>query len=303
MGLIFQKDEDKRMERSEENFELVSLGIDDYKLKSSKELKSVVVEVTERDLKVLNFILEMKFSSAEEVYLSFFEKTYSGQAARNIGWAKKRLLQLERGGYLKSVYLASRTRRFYVATRKAFLLLSDKFPSKNFSAYQNSIDSRFFNHDWLVLKSRLQIESLHPGVTWISEKQIKRSPEFAFGLRGNHAPDGLYVLPNGQMFAFEMEIAQKGSRIYREKIRRYVSLLRDEKNRALGFKGVHYVVARPTAEAILRYESRIFTEYFKIESLSSFMGDHANTSLEASDYKVAKGIVGDSAKHRLAGAM
>ncbi len=77
--------------------------------------------------------------------------------------------------------------------------------------------------------------------------------------------------------------------------------LRDEKNKALGFKGVHYVVAKSTAENILREQAEIWPEFFKIESLPSFMNEPTNDSFEASDFKVAKSKVGESAELKLVG--
>ncbi len=60
------------------------------------------VELVARDLEILEFILDMKFAGGSEVFTKFFSRVGNDQEATSTKWAKKRLMQLERGGFLRS---------------------------------------------------------------------------------------------------------------------------------------------------------------------------------------------------------
>ena len=79
--------------------QLAMSGVFENAQEKSKSAKSVVL--TDRDFEVLEFIMDMKFAGVDEVFEKFFKVTLSNEPAKSSLWAKKRLMQLEQGKFLK----------------------------------------------------------------------------------------------------------------------------------------------------------------------------------------------------------
>ena len=234
-----------------------------------KNVRKQEVELTERDLRILEFVLEMKFSNAESIFQKFFKITFSGLEATSLGWTRKRLLQLERAGFLKTTYAFSEGTRYYLATRKAYEALSFYFPQSSFCYPLAQIDHRTFAHDKFILEYRVELEKRNSNCFWVSERMLKANPEFAFGLEGRYAPDATYMLSQREMVAFELEISLKAKSRYREKVRKYVYAIRNSKTSSIPLSKVHFVVLTDSVEKILKAETRIYPDYFQIERISS----------------------------------
>lgn len=259
-----------------------------------KKVRKQEVELTERDLRILEFCLEMKFSNAETIFQKFFKVTSMGTESTSVAWTKKRLLQLERAGFLKSTYAFSEGTRFYLATRKAFEALSFYFPQNSFCYPLPQIDHRTFAHDKFILEYRVELEKLNSSCFWVSERMLKANPEFAFGLEGRYAPDAIYKLSKSEMIAFELEISLKAKSRYREKIQKYVYAIRNSKGSSLPLSKVHFVVLNDSVEKILRSQTRIYPEYFEIEKISALTAATLPGSATTTSNLVGERVSGDS---------
>ena len=86
--------------------------------------------LTERDCEVIEFIIEMKFASVVEVFDRFFKVTLSDEESKSNLWARKRLMQLKQGGFLRANRTPNERETYYSATYKAFYALSNIYPEK-----------------------------------------------------------------------------------------------------------------------------------------------------------------------------
>ncbi len=238
----------------------------------NKQIKNV--ELTARDFEIIQFIIEMKFSSVDEVFRKFFKLKLNAELAKSQAWAKKRLQQLEKARFIKSVYSFSESTRFYVGTYLGYYALAQMKPLEFLVKPHLGFDQRVFNHDRQVLNCRLNLEESKSGSDWISERKLKSDPQVMKNLTALYIPDGLYTSVTGQKIAFELEIAIKSKSRYKDKIKKYVNIIRSEKNKSRLFDHVHYVCAKDTLKSHLMKETRIFGALFKIETIAEFLSSN-----------------------------
>ena len=148
------------------------------------------VEVTDRDLKIFEFILDMKFARIEDVFEKFFKKTISSELSKSEAWAKKRLSQLEQAKFLRSTFSHLDSERYFWTTLKAYHALANVYPGRVITKPSAGLDHRTLTHDRLVLGSRLQFERECGDVDWISDRRLKLGIESSFGLSAAYVPDG-----------------------------------------------------------------------------------------------------------------
>jgi hypothetical protein len=238
--------------------------------------RSPTVEIVERDLKVLDFILDMKFATASEVYEKFFARSpYLPQVGHPTKWTKRRLMQLTRSGFLKSTIGIGVQELVYFATFKAFYLLNSFSPSELRPKPTSSLDLRTFVHDRELLLLRMEYERRYGDVAWISDRRLKQGFGETLGIFGTDVPDAVLKLPEVGLVALELEIATKSRVRYREKISRYVRLIRESRAKPNGIKKVMYVCHRKPVFEILCDETRIYGGLFEVclvEPLSSEKG-------------------------------
>ncbi len=91
------------------------------------------VSLTSRDLEVIEFIVDMKFASVEDVFHKFFKVTLKDESALSDLWARKRLLQLEQGKFLKAKKVQTEKSLYYMATFKGYYALANVHPEKAFT--------------------------------------------------------------------------------------------------------------------------------------------------------------------------
>lgn len=235
----------------------------------NKQTKNV--ELTQRDFEIIQFIIEMKFSSVDEVFQKFFKVKLNSEPAKSQAWAKKRLQQLEKARFLKSMYSFSESTRLYVGTYKGYYALAQIKPLEFLVKPHLGFDQRVFSHDLQVLNCRLQLEESKSGLDWISERKLKSDPQVLKNLTQLYIPDGVYTSISGQKVAFELEIAIKAKSRYKDKIKKYINIIRSEKAEAKLFDRVHYVCAKDTLKSYLIKETRIYGAFFKIETLAEFL--------------------------------
>ncbi|MFN7729735.1 MAG: hypothetical protein ACK5P7_11315 [Bdellovibrio sp.] len=104
------------------------------------------------------------------------------------------------------------------------------------------------------------------------------NPELLEGFSSDYFPDGVYERPDGELWAVELEISRKVKKQYREKLNRYVRYIRGNQNSKSSIKKVHFLVAKDAILKVLQEETKIFPEYFLIQSLSEFLAQNATQS-------------------------
>lgn len=228
--------------------------------------RSKKVELTDRDLEILRFVLEMKFSSAEQVFTKFFRKTRAKEDARSSAWAVKRLQQLDHAGFLKAMHSFSKRIRLFTVTYKGYYAVKQVYSGSFLVKPSGFFDQRTYLHDSSMIELRNLLEIDEHVVSWLSDRLLRSYPELTSGLTGNNVPDAIYTTPGLEKVALELEIAQKGKEKYREKIRRYLSILRSQETQR-PFSKVRFICAKENVRKILENETRLYPEYFSVEPL------------------------------------
>lgn len=234
-----------------------------------KRVISNAVMLTERDLEILEFIIDMKFSSVQAVFKKFFQKTRSETEAKSQAWAQKRLFQLEKAKFLTAVYNFADRTKYYSGTFKSYYALKNLNPQLMLLKPTGSIDQRTFSHDKTVLDLRVLLEESGKSTLWISERKLKAQPELVQGLSPKYIPDGIYLTPSGEKIAFELEISTKAKERYREKVRRYVYLLRSSQSEK-PFHRIQFVCATDIVRKHIERETKLYPQFFSVESLNQY---------------------------------
>lgn len=241
-----------------------------FKVNRGNNTKKRVV-LSDRDFEILQFILEMKFASLDEVCAKFFKGSPVDQNIVGYWYAKKRLSQLEKAGYLASSKRFSETKRFYFATKLAYSALSNLFLGQTLLRPIGSIDGRTVAHDYLVLRMRLALEKRGLCHSWISDRSLKIQTGILSELKAGYSPDGVYQPLQGPAVAFELEIALKSKARYQAKIKKYIDWIQRHSNTEGAFRSVHFVTTSAVVKAHLESFSAIYRSMFKIEMVGEYI--------------------------------
>lgn len=229
------------------------------------------VKLTERDLEIIEFALEMKFVDLESVYRKFFRMTRAGSATESRWLARKRISTLKTKGFLTASRFFSDSSSVYTATYKGYLSVRNSRPAAETVKHNTSVDIRTFDHDRKVLWARLALAESGEVVAWWSERKLKSDATLTGGLPKQHQPDAIYLTPGGERVAFELEIAQKARHRYQDKVRRYVQLMRAAKVDARPFSRVQFWCESKTVQGILEAETRIYGSLFEVRPLTALL--------------------------------
>ena len=219
--------------------------------------------VTPKDLEVMKFLLEMKFSSVQDLHFKFFRKLRNGKESHSLWWAKERLQTLLKNNYLKKEFCRFGKEIYFLPTRKAQLLVSRKYPETENLRASEKIDPKFFDHDKTILKLRLAIEEKETVERWVSDKELHVNVGLYSGLEKTNIPDGIFETRDGQRVAVEVEIAKKCKSRYLEKINKFVQIMRSG-NESSPFQKVIYFCAKESVYRILRDETKIYGDLFEV---------------------------------------
>lgn len=214
----------------------------------------------------------MKFATIQDVFEKFFKITKLEKESVSNVWAVRRLLQLERAGYLKGIFMESDRTKYYLATMKAYQRVSRVKPDEKVMRPSLGIDDRTFDHDRYVLQARIMLENQRSATCWVSDKRLRSGVELAGGLSGGNIPDGIYIDGEGRKVAFEFENRQKSKSDYMEKIRRYVAIMRSVDVGERLFERVMYVCVKNGAYEFLVRETEVFGGLFEVVRVSDFFG-------------------------------
>lgn len=233
-------------------------------VKNIKQLK-----LTKRDVDICRFLLDMKFSSVEEIHQKFFKVTLLGNESRGLRAAWRRLQTLEKLGFIKALHHFKFLKRFYIPTLAAYKLVSENFPSEIIPYPTKSIDIRTFEHDLEVIRTRLHLENIKEANSWKSDRLLRSLPEFSSLIEKKNVPDGVYIDPQSKRVCFEYERATKAKERYRTKIKTYVNEIRRESSTRL-FEKVFFLCENPHVAKILEEEAKIYGSLFKIQTIAEF---------------------------------
>ncbi|MFN3698383.1 MAG: hypothetical protein ACK4VO_13175 [Pseudobdellovibrio sp.] len=231
--------------------------------------KSQIV-LTLRDYEIIKFILEMKYSTVEDIYLRYFKINSLGLESITNRSAYRRLQLLEENGFLKSERNFILNEKIYLATSKSYYLILNHFKSEIFISYPlKKIDHRTFEHDHLLVSIRYNLETIERIHSWMSDRYLKSKSDFNDLNAFNIIPDAIYTNLAGDKIAFELELTQKSKDRYRSKIKSIVEYLRKIENKPKAFSKVRFMCKTKAIYESLNNESKLYSKYFQIEYLTT----------------------------------
>jgi hypothetical protein len=225
--------------------------------------------VTERDLDIIEFILEMKFSTIEDIHSKFFKIKKIGEQSSCLRWARERIANLVKSEFLETVKDVCH-RTLYIVTVKGFLFLKNSRFGKVYPRPLASVDGRTYDHDQLVIQIRTTMEEKGFASNWISERQLGEREEFRKYLPVEFRPDGIYEASNKKKVAFELEIARKAKDRYQQKVKKYIHIITESGGVAL-FDEVHFVCEKETVMNLIKDQTALFQAVFKFTLLSEII--------------------------------
>ena len=83
-----------------------------------------------------------------------------------------------------------------------------------------------------------------------------------------NTPDGIYTTNQNEKIAFELELSVKAKSRYEQKIRKYISIIRDHKNNIETFTKVHFMVSSDVTYKYLIQYSKLYKDFFMIEKIN-----------------------------------
>lgn len=228
------------------------------------------LKLTKRDLEAITFILDMKFASLEEIYAKFFKRLRNVEISKSDWWARDRFSLLVRTKFLSRVHSFYERKSYYQATIKGYLTLARQCPAKLLVRPTEKLDFSPFDHDKLLLALRLKLEESLNITSWISDRQLRCFPELTGGIESLYIPDAVYTNSQNEKIALELEIATKAKDKYREKIKRFVKLLRSQGNNK-PFDRVEYVCAKEAVYKFLEQDTKIYGDLFSVKMLNEIL--------------------------------
>lgn len=229
------------------------------------KIKSQMI-LTNRDFEIIKFILEMKYSSVEDIYFRFFKTNFLGMQSLTNRAAYRRLQLLEENGYLTSARNFTINEKIYLATPKGYYLILNNSHADLFISYPlKRIDHRTFDHDHMLVHIRQTLESVEKVRGWMSDRFLKSKPEFNELSSLNIVPDAIYTTVDGQKIALELELTQKAKDRYRGKIKSIVEYQRNLGSKQKAFQKVRFLCKTKAIFESLSFESKLYPKYFQVE--------------------------------------
>lgn len=237
---------------------------------AEKVTKIESFRVTPRDLDILEFILEMKFSTIEDIHSKFFKLTKAGEQSSCLRWARERIANLVKSNFLATVKDVCH-KTLYIVTSKGYLYLRNSRPLRTYPRALQSVDGRFFDHDQRVAQSRIALENSGMVAEWISERQLSEIDEVKKYLGADFRPDAIYTTTEGKKVAFELEIARKSKERYQTKIKRYIQVMNEPKLAASLFESVHFVCEKEKILNLIKSEVALYQPLFRFSLESEIL--------------------------------
>lgn len=238
---------------------------------NSKNKTFEKIKITSRDLEIIRFCLEMRFATFEQIYNRFFKNTYSGEVSQCDRWAKGRIYQLRQSGYLSQQKNHQTGQNLILPTLKGYILVKNLLYFEDLPRPLNHIDYRQFEHDKLLSDIRMYLEGASLIKRWVSERSLQAKPELIAAFGSESIADSLCIDNDGTAYFFELELSLKTKDRIKKKIRRYVHLLRSEKEIYPGLKSIHFVCAKASIFNAITNETKMYGTLFKVQMLNDFL--------------------------------
>ena len=219
------------------------------------------LKIQNRDLEILEFCLEMKFSDLETLNWKYFDASSEMFAAR------KRIQKLEGCGFLKSaMMLPGTTKKFFVTTKKGTTELEKLDNKKITLGVLTKLSDVTFQHDYGVLKIRKLLEQQQRATNWKSEKLLKAIAKYTTGkLNRYFLPDALFTSKQGKIVALEFENKPKKENDLREKILRLNAVMESQEP---AFSGCLFVASTANLKVKIQSITELFPGKFIVQSMS-----------------------------------
>lgn len=244
---------------------------EEKQLLPKKSKPSEVILLTSRDYEIITFVCEMKFASLEDIFEKFFKKLKDGSESKSLWWARERVTELYKHGYINRIYSFNERKAYYLGTKKGYYELIKGYPAVVPTRPVESINFNTFTHDKLLLSLRLKMENQSKCSKWISDRTLSQFPELCPSIDKSYLPDAIYTTPSGEKIAFELEISRKTKKRYREKVQSYVKCLRLNKDSLSIFKKVIFLVTQESVKDLLENEIKLYKQYFDIRFDNSIL--------------------------------
>lgn len=182
----------------------------------SKSEKVVVpkVEVKEVPYLMLNYILEMRYLSVNQMKRRF-----------DLGeGVMKKVKELIKEGWVRCKDEELTEMSIVRVTVKAREELQKRFPDKKIPEIEKNIFYPRVNHDLFLNDLRIRFEDLGFISKWVSERQMREIPLFMRSF--TDYPDAVCMKKNGKGYFLELEVSEKGPKQYRERIAHYLEMLK-----------------------------------------------------------------------------
>jgi hypothetical protein len=190
------------------------------------------LRLTDRDIDLLEFINDMRFVNLTAVHLRFFSQTRDAVKSKSSWWARERLSLLQRNQLINPCRVYTEGQSYYLVTALGVSILNSKRPIRVHAQAIERIDIRSFEHDKMILMSRIALELGGRADNWESERYLKAHSSFEGSKRSlsrEFQPDAIYTNRHGEQVAFELELSFKSKERYRRKIQTF-SRLEYERN-------------------------------------------------------------------------
>ena len=142
---------------------------------SSKTDKKISFRLTERDVKILGFLLDQKFGSLEQLYFGYFDarKNVSDPLPPGLHVTRQRLSLLRQAGLISTTKVYSEAKSLYLLTSLGYQVFQGKCPLDAFATPMKTVDFRNYEHDTKVNDCRIAIERLGKIMKWLPERRIR----------------------------------------------------------------------------------------------------------------------------------
>ena len=242
----------------------LELNIEEKKPVSKKSKPNEFILLTSRDFEIISFVCEMKFASIDDIYEKFFKKLKDGSESKSMWWARERITELYKHGYISRIYSFNERKAYYLGTKKGYYELIKSYPAVIPTRPVESINFNTFEHDKLLMSLRLKMEKTNECSKWVSDRTLSQFPDLCPSMDKSYLPDAIYTTAEGEKVAFELEISRKAKKRYHEKIQSYVKCLRLNKDSLSIFKKVIFFVIHEPVKLLLDNEIKLYKQYFDI---------------------------------------
>ena len=223
------------------------------------------VYVTKRDIEILKFINDMKFSNVDQIHRLFFE----GKGKQYI---QRRLRKFSDEGYLVR-YPDWGGRRFNYGVSEEGLSLILRGGVNTVPLSLKKIDIKNFEHDKVLTELRIRLERLGLVSDWKSERLIRYEEDFlSFGLGERIISDGYgFSVKKKHRVIIEFEHSRKSNQRIKSLLKKYSEYFREKGESEFGC--ALFFFSDPNVKS---YYERIFSkmnysypcEFFDLSELS-----------------------------------